>query len=214
MFEPAQHDLPEFFRDHRIEVVSSFPYFLEQQTDAQRGRGVFEKSIEALRRLNVIGYGVEHSGLILNLVYNPVGAYLPPPQQSIEADFKRELMNRYGISFNRLYTITNMPIRRFLDYLRRSGNEERYMRKLIEAFNPATVDGLMCRNLVSVDWTGKLYDCDFNQMLDLQVAPELPQTIADFDPEKFAARRIMTGSHCFGCTAGAGSSCGGAVATE
>jgi radical SAM/Cys-rich protein len=175
---------------------------------------VFEKSIEALRRLNVIGYGVEHSGLILNLVYNPVGAYLPPPQQSIEADFKRELMNRYGISFNRLYTITNMPIRRFLDYLRRSGNEERYMRKLIEAFNPATVDGLMCRNLVSVDWTGKLYDCDFNQMLDLQVAPELPQTIADFDPEKFAARRIMTGSHCFGCTAGAGSSCGGAVATE
>jgi radical SAM/Cys-rich protein len=214
MFEPAQHDLPEFFRDQRIEVVSSLPYFLEQQTDAQRGRGVFEKSIEALRRLNVIGYGVEHSGLILNLVYNPVGAYLPPPQQSIEADFKRELMNRYGISFNRLYTITNMPIRRFLDYLRRSGNEERYMRKLIEAFNPATVDGLMCRNLVSVDWTGKLYDCDFNQMLDLQVAPELPQTIADFDPEKFAARRIMTGSHCFGCTAGAGSSCGGAVATE
>jgi radical SAM/Cys-rich protein len=210
MFEPAQHDLPEFFRDHRIEVVSSLPYFLEQQTDAQRGRGVFEKSIEALRRLNVIGYGVEHSGLILNLVYNPLGAYLPPPQQSIEADFKRELMNRYGISFNRLYTITNMPIRRFLDYLRRSGNEERYMRKLIEAFNPATVDGLMCRNLVSVDWTGKLYDCDFNQMLDLQVAPELPQTIADFDPEKFAARRIMTGSHCFGCTAGAGSSCGGA----
>jgi radical SAM/Cys-rich protein len=214
MFEPAQHDLPEFFRDQRIEVVSSLPYFLEQQTDAQRGRGVFEKSIEALRRLNVIGYGVEHSGLILNLVYNPLGAYLPPPQQSIEADFKRELMNRYGISFNRLYTITNMPIRRFLDYLRRSGNEERYMRKLIEAFNPATVDGLMCRTLVSVDWTGKLYDCDFNQMLDLPVAPELPQTIADFDPEKFAARRIMTGSHCFGCTAGAGSSCGGAVATE
>ena len=213
MFEPGQHDLPQFFRDHMIEVVSSLPYFLEQQTDAQRGRGVFEKSIEALRRLNAVGYGVENSELILNLVYNPVGAFLPPLQQSIEADFKRELTNRYGISFNQLFTITNMPIRRFLDYLRRSGNEERYMRKLIEAFNPATVDGLMCRNLVSVDWTGKLYDCDFNQMLDLPVAPELPQTVAEFNPQKFAGRRIVTGSHCFGCTAGAGSSCGGAVAT-
>jgi radical SAM/Cys-rich protein len=139
------------------------------------------------------------------------GAFLPPAQEAIEKDFKRELMMRYGIVFNQLFTITNMPINRFLDYLRRSGNEERYMRKLVEAFNPSTIDGLMCRNLVSVDWTGKLYDCDFNQMLELGVAPELPQTIADFDPVKFGARRIMTGSHCFGCTAGAGSSCGGAV---
>jgi len=214
MFQPGQDDLPQFFREYKIEVVSSLPYFLQQQTDAQRGRGVFEKSIEALHRLNAVGYGVENSELILNLVYNPVGAFLPPTQQSIEADFKRELMHRYGICFNRLFTITNMPIRRFLDYLRRSGNEERYMRKLIEAFNPATVDGLMCRNLVSVDWTGRLYDCDFNQMLDLGVARELAQTIADFNPEKFAGRRIMTGSHCFGCTAGAGSSCGGAVTIE
>src|SRR5918995_3736168 len=213
MFQPNQDDLPQFFRNQRIEVVSSLPYFLEQQTDAQRGRGVFEKSIEALHRLNEVGYGVENSGLILDLVYNPVGAFLPPPQASIEADFKRELATRYGISFNHLYTITNMPIRRFLDYLRRSGNEERYMRKLLEAFNPGTVKGLMCRTMVSVDWTGRLYDCDFNQMLELGVAPELPQTIADFDPEKFARRRIMTGSHCFGCTAGAGSSCGGSVAT-
>lgn len=212
IFEPGKYDLPEFFRDHSVEVVSSLPYFLEQQTDAQRGRGVFEKSIEALHRLNAVGYGIENSGLILNLIYNPVGAFLPPPQASIEADFKRELMKRYGISFNHLFTITNMPIKRFLDYLRRSGNEDRYMRKLIEAFNLSTVDGLMCRNLVSVDWTGRLYDCDFNQMLELGVAPELPQTIADFDPERFARRRIMTGSHCFGCTAGAGSSCGGAVA--
>jgi radical SAM/Cys-rich protein len=211
MFEPGQDDLPQFFRDHNIEVVSSLPYFLEQQTDAQRGRGVFEKSIEALHRLNAVGYGIENSELNLNLVYNPVGAFLPPPQESIEADFKRELMNRYGISFNRLFTITNMPIKRFLEYLLRSGNEDRYMRKLIQAFNPATVAGLMCRNLVSVDWTGRLYDCDFNQMLDLRVAPELPPTIVDFDPERFASRRIMTGSHCFGCTAGAGSSCGGAV---
>jgi len=213
MFQPSQTDLPEFFRQHQVEVVSSLPYFLEQQTDAQRGHGVFQKSIIALRRLNAAGYGIENGGPVLNLVYNPVGAFLPPPQKSIEADFRRELMERYGISFNQLFTITNMPIKRFLDYLRRSGNEERYMRKLVEAFNPATVDSLMCRNLVSVDWTGRLYDCDFNQMLGLGVAPEVPQTIADFNPEKFARRRIMTGRHCFGCTAGAGSSCGGAIAS-
>jgi radical SAM/Cys-rich protein len=211
MFEPGQEDLPDFFREHEVEVVSSLPYFLEQQTDAQRGRGVFEKSIAALHSLNTAGYGDDSSGLVLNLVYNPVGAFLPPPQSSIEADFKRELLARYKVSFNHLYTITNMPIKRFLDYLRRSGNEERYMRKLIEAFNPQAVWGLMCRSLVSVDWTGRLYDCDFNQMLELGVAPGLPQTISDFDIERFAERRIMTGAHCFGCTAGAGSSCGGAV---
>jgi radical SAM/Cys-rich protein len=211
MFETSQEDLPEFFRDHAVEVVSSLPYYLEQQTDAQRGQGIFQKSIIALRRLNAAGYGVDGTGLVLDLVYNPVGAFLPPAQAAIEADFKRELLSRHQITFNRLYTITNMPIKRFLDYLRRSGNEERYMRKLVEAFNPATVEGLMCRNLVSVDWTGRLYDCDFNQMLELGVAPELPQTIANFDPEKFARRRIVTGSHCFGCTAGSGSSCGGAV---
>jgi radical SAM/Cys-rich protein len=211
IFEPGQTDLPNFFREQEVEVVSSLPYFLEQQTDAQRGHGVFQKSVEALHRLNSIGYGVDGSGLILNLVYNPVGAFLPPPQASIESDFKRELMARYGVSFNNLYTITNMPIKRFLDYLRRSGNEERYLRKLLEAFNPQAVEGLMCRSLVSVDWTGRLYDCDFNQMLELGVAPELPQSIVDFDPIKFASRRVMTGAHCFGCTAGAGSSCGGAV---
>ncbi len=214
MFELGQDDLPEFFRNHQVEVISSLPYFLAEQTDAQRGRGVFGKSIEALHRLNTAGYGIEGSNLTLNLVYNPVGAYLPPPQSSIEQDFRRELQKRHGVTFNHLYTITNMPIKRFLDYLRRSGNEERYMRKLIAAFNPATVEGLMCRNLVSVDWTGRLYDCDFNQMLELTVAPELPQAIADFDPVKFAARRIMTGPHCFGCTAGAGSSCGGSVAAN
>ena len=211
MFAPGQSDLPNFFREHEVEVISSLPYFLEERTDAQRGPGVFQKSIEALHRLNDAGYGIEGTGLILNLVYNPVGAFLPPPQTSIESDFKRELLSRHGITFNHLYTITNMPIKRFLDYLRRSGNEERYLRKLVEAFNPNAVDGLMCRNLVSVDWTGRLYDCDFNQMLELGVNPELPQSIGDFDPVKFASRRIMTGSHCFGCTAGAGSSCGGAV---
>jgi len=212
MFEPGQADLPEFFRAHELEVVSSLPYFLERETDAQRGGGVFGKSIEALRRLNAVGYGIENSNLVLNLAYNPVGAFLPPAQISIEADFKRELRARYNVSFNHLYTITNMPIKRFLDYLRRTGNDEKYMRKLVEAFNPGTVEGLMCRNLVSVDWTGRLYDCDFNQMLELSVADELPQHIRDFDPSKFAAREIRTAAHCFGCTAGAGSSCGGAVA--
>lgn len=210
-FETGQSDLPDFFREHEVEIVSSLPYFLEERTDAQRGRGVFLKSIEALRRLNAIGYGVAGNDLTLNLVYNPVGAYLPPDQASIEADFKRELLTRYDVTFDQLHTITNMPIKRFLDYLRRSGNEERYLRKLVEAFNPHTIEGLMCRRLLSVDWTGRLYDCDFNQMLELAVDPEMPQSIVDFDPVKFATRRIMTGSHCFGCTAGAGSSCGGAV---
>lgn len=212
MFEPEQEDLPDFFRAHQIEVISSLPYFQEQQTDAQRGNGVFTKSIEALRQLNAVGYGAADSGLLLHLVYNPVGAFLPPAQSSIEADFKRELQARYGLRFNHLYTITNMPIKRFLDYLRRSGNEERYLRKLVEAFNPAAVAGVMCRRLVSVDWTGRLYDCDFNQMLELGVTEEMPQTIAAFDPARLAERRIVTGAHCFGCTAGAGSSCGGVVA--
>ncbi len=211
MFAPNQSNLPDFFREHAVEVVSSLPYFLEDRTDAQRGAGVFEKSIDALHRLNSVGYGVKGSSLILNLVYNPVGAFLPPPQVSIESDFKRELLARHGITFNNLYTITNMPIKRFLDYLRRSGNEERYFRKLVEVFNPNAVEGLMCRTLVSVDWTGRLYDCDFNQMLELGVDPELPQSISEFDPVRFTSRRVVTGSHCFGCTAGAGSSCGGAV---
>jgi len=211
MFESGQNDLPEFFRGHRVEVVSSLPYFLQQQTDAQRGQGVFDKSIEALRRLNAVGYGIE-DGLILNLVYNPTGAFLPAAQTALEADFKREMKTRYDISFNNLFTITNMPIKRFLGYLRRSGNEERYMQKLLDAFNPSTVENLMCRNLISVDWTGRLYDCDFNQMLDLGVEGNMPRTIAEFNPEKLSRRRIVTGAHCFGCTAGSGSSCGGAVA--
>jgi radical SAM/Cys-rich protein len=210
MFEPGQEELPEFFREHSVEVVSSLPYFLGQQTDAQRGAGVFDKSVEALKRLNAAGYG-RGEGLTLDLVYNPVGAFLPPPQASIEADFKRELLARHDVTFDRLYTITNMPVRRFLEYLRRSGNEERYMRRLVDAFNPAAVEGLMCRTTLSVDWTGRLYDCDFNQMLGLGVDGALPQTIDEFDPRRFAGRAIATGAHCFGCTAGAGSSCGGAV---
>lgn len=212
MFEPNQADLPEFFAANQVEVVSSLPYFLAQQTDAQRGTGVFDKSVAAIKRLNAVGYGIESTNLIFNLVYNPVGAFLPPSQAAIEADFKREMKNRYNLRFNNLYTITNMPIARFLDYLRRSGNEEKYMRKLVQAFNPMAVEGLMCRNTLSVDWTGKLYDCDFNQMLEMSVSKEVPQTIFEFAPEKFFGREIETAAHCFGCTSGAGSSCGGTVA--
>jgi radical SAM/Cys-rich protein len=211
MFEPGQRDLPEFFRENEVEVVSSLPYFLQQQTDAQRGTGVFDKSVEAIRQLNRIGYGIAGSGLVLNLVYNPTGAFLPPSQEAIEADFRRELETRYDLHFNRLFTITNMPVSRFLDYLRRSNNEERYMQKLINAFNPSTVAGLMCRNLISVDWTGKLFDCDFNQMLEIPVSGELSPTIDNFNPHSFAGRKIQTAAHCFGCTAGTGSSCGGKI---
>lgn len=211
MFEDGQSDLPEFFADNEVEVICSLPYFLRQETDAQRGSGVFDRSIEGLKRLNHAGFGIDDN-LILNLVYNPVGAYLPPPQGSIEADFKRELKARHGISFNNLFTITNMPIARFLDWLRRSRNEDAYMNRLVNAFNPSTLSGLMCRNLISVDWTGRLYDCDFNQMLDLPVESGLPQTIFDFDIEKLAGRKIVMADHCFGCTAGSGSSCGGSVA--
>ena len=212
MFEDGQEDLPEFYAEMQVEVISSLPYFLQTQTDAQRGPGVFDKSIEALKRLNAVGYGIDEK-LVLNLVYNPVGAFLPPPQEAIEQDFKRELKTRYDVVFNELFTITNMPIARFLEWLRRSKNEESYMRKLVNAFNPATVDGLMCRSLISVDWRGNLYDCDFNQMLDLTVERQLPQTIADFDLNKLARRNIVTDAHCFGCTAGLGSSCGGTVAS-
>jgi len=211
MFEAGQEDLPVFFAENLVEIVCSLPYFLQRQTDAQRGTGVFDKSIEALKRLNAVGYGIDEN-LVLNLVYNPVGAFLPPAQEAIEADFRRELKARYDISFNKLFTITNMPIARYLDWLRRSKNEETYMAKLLSAFNPGTLEGLMCRNIISVDWTGKLSDCDFNQMLDLSLEKSAPQTIFDFDLERLKNRRIVTANHCFGCTAGAGSSCGGQVA--
>lgn len=211
MFEKNQTDLPEFFRANRVEVVSSLPYFTSQQTDAQRGTGVFDLSIAAIKRLNAVGYGIEDSNLILNLVYNPTGAFLPPAQAAIEADFRRELRARYDLHFNNLYTITNMPVARYLDWLRRSGNEESYLRKLVNAFNPAAVEGLMCRNTISVDWRGNLYDCDFNQMLELGISETIGRSIFNFAPEKFSDRAIKTAAHCFGCTAGAGSSCGGTI---
>jgi radical SAM/Cys-rich protein len=211
MFEDGHEDLAEFFAENEVEVVCSLPYFMKQQTDAQRGEGVFDKSVEALKKLNAVGYGIEESGLILNLVYNPVGAFLPPEQTAIEADFKRELKQHYDIVFNNLYTITNMPIARYLDWLRSSKNEHSYMKKLVNAFNPTTVEGLMCRNTLSVDWLGNLFDCDFNQMLEIPVSAKVGQTIYDFSTDDFFDREIMTNAHCFGCTAGSGSSCGGTI---
>ena len=205
-----QH-LPKFLADHQVEVIASLPCYLEENVDQQRGKGVYGRSIEALRLLNALGYGREGTGLALNLVYNPLGPKLPPPQADLEADYRDELAKRFGIRFNRLYTITNMPISRFLDDLHRSGQYEAYMEKLITSFNPASVDGLMCRSLVNVNWDGRLSDCDFNQMLDLPVEGAAPQTIYEFDLALLARRRVVTGMHCYGCTAGAGSSCGGAI---
>ncbi|TAJ26080.1 MAG: radical SAM/Cys-rich domain protein [Nitrospirae bacterium] len=208
---PSQSDLAEFLARHRVEIIASLPYYRPSQTDAQRGDGVFEKSIQALQLLNRIGYGVEGSGLSLNLVHNPVGAFLPPKQEAIEAQFRRELKRSHGVVFNHLYTITNMPISRFLEFLVESGNYEGYMERLVNAFNPTAASGVMCRYTLSVGWDGTLYDCDFNQMLDLPINHGAPQHIRDFDPAQFQTRRIVTGNHCYGCTAGAGSSCGGAV---
>ena len=206
--------LPEFFAGQRVEVISSLPYYQQYFTDAQRGDGVFGKSIEAMRRLNALGYGVEGSGLMLNLVYNPVGPYLPPAQAALEADYKRELKTKFGVLFNGLFTITNMPINRFRLHLKKTGQLEPYMDKLLAAFNPAAAQGVMCRSLISVDHEGRIYDCDFNQMLEMQAAGRdgKPLSIFDFDFERTLARRIRFGEHCLGCTAGAGSSCGGATA--
>jgi radical SAM/Cys-rich protein len=204
-------DLPDFLARHQVEVVASLPCYLPQNTDRQRGEGVFERSIEALRRLNAVGYGRPGSGLLLTLVYNPVGPSLPPPQAALEADYRRELLAHYGVVFNRLFTITNMPISRFLDDLLETGRYEEYMRKLVEAYNPAAAAGVMCRTTLSVGWDGRLYDCDFNQMLDLEPGPGLPRHIRDFDPARLASRTIVTGQHCYGCTAGNGSGCQGAI---
>ncbi len=209
---PSQADLAEFLASHKVEVFASLPYFRAAQTDAQRGLGVFDKSIEALRRLNALGYGKEGSGLRLNLVFNPVGAFLPPKQEAIEKQFKRELERQFGVIFNHLYTITNMPISRFLEFLLVTGNYEDYMRRLVNAFNPAAAAGVMCRYTLSVGWDGTLYDCDFNQMLELPTGHGTPRHIREFDPAKLHIRRIVTANHCYGCTAGAGSSCAGATA--
>ncbi|MCB0641549.1 MAG: arsenosugar biosynthesis radical SAM protein ArsS [Phaeodactylibacter sp.] len=205
------HDLPAFFAKHQVQVVSSLPYFSKKRTDSQRGDGVFEDSIKALQMLNAVGYGKAGTGLELNLVYNPSGSFLPADQATLEAEFKRQLKRKYDIDFNQLFAITNLPIARFLDYLIESGNYAEYMQKLIDAYNPATVGGLMCRNTLSVSWDGYIYDCDFNQMLDMKVASPI-QHINDFDAARLNDRAIVLNQHCYGCTAGAGSSCGGEIA--
>jgi len=211
LLEPDHEHLPEFFRDHRVELVCSLPYFQQDPVDRLRGPGVFLKSLEALRRLNRVGYGREESHLKLHLMYNPAGAYLPPEQGPLEDRFQQELKKRYDIDFNRLYTLLNMPIGRFKEYLEKSSNYDRYMGKLAAGFNPATVTGLMCRNLISVSWEGRLFDCDFNQALNLPLAEGLPQTIWDFDLPVLSHRPLNLGDHCYGCTAAAGSSCGGCL---
>jgi radical SAM/Cys-rich protein len=210
LMAPGYRDLPEFLAEQRVEVVASLPCYTAGNTDAQRGEGVFLRSLAALRRLNDVGYGRPGGDLVLTLVYNPLGPVLPPGQEALEADYRRELAARHGILFTRLYTITNMPISRFLDDLLRAGEVDRYMETLTTAFNPATVAGLMCRTTVSVSWDGRLHDCDFNQMLELPLAHGLPRHIRDLD-EFLRDRAIVVGPHCFGCTAGQGSGCQGAV---
>lgn len=204
---PAYRDLPEFFARHRVEVVCSLPHYRALNTDRQRGDGVYDKSIAALKRLNALGYGDGKSGLRLVLVMNPVGAFLPSGQVALEAEWKRELLKNHGIVFDNLYCITNMPISRFREWLEESGNYEEYMTRLVNAFNPSAAAGVMCRNTLSVGWNGQLYDCDFNQMLEMSIGH-----IRDFDLAQLEARAIRVGEHCFGCTAGEGSSCGGATA--
>lgn len=211
MANPKYRDLPEFLAKHKVHVISSLPYFSKSRTDSQRGDGVFEDSIKALQLLNEVGYGKADSGLQLDLVYNPNGAFLPADQMTLEREFKRQLDRKFGIVFNNLFAITNLPVARFLDYLLESGNYVEYMEKLVNAFNPATVEGLMCRNTISVSWDGYLYDCDFNQMLDLKIAHPI-QHLNDWNGESLNDRNILLNQHCYGCTAGAGSSCGGTVA--
>ncbi|MEZ6061448.1 MAG: arsenosugar biosynthesis radical SAM protein ArsS [Planctomycetaceae bacterium] len=211
LLAPGFDDLPEFLAEHRVDIVASLPCYLAENTNAQRGDGVFEKSIDALRRLNELGYGRPDSGLDLTLVYNPQGPALPPPQATLEEAYRRELHERYGITFSRLFTITNMPISRFLDDLISRGQYDNYLQKLIGAWNPQTVPGLMCRTTLSVSWDGYLFDCDFNQMLDMKLLSGLPTHIRDFNATALRSRPIATGQHCYGCTAGAGSGCQGAI---
>ena len=209
---PKYNDLPEFFAKHKVQVVSSLPSFTARRTDAQRGEGVFEKSIEALKMLNKVGYGKKDSDLELHLVYNPTGAYLPGDQTTLELDYKRKLDKDYGISFHQLFAITNIPVSRFLDYLLASEKYEDYLEELVNAYNTSAAEGVMCRNTVSVGWDGGLYDCDFNQMLELPVEASAPQHIKDFNIAALKNRNIVINQHCFGCTAGSGSSCGGQTA--
>jgi radical SAM/Cys-rich protein len=209
---PGQEDTADFLAENRVEIVASLPCYTPETVDRQRGRGVFGRSIEALRRLNTLGYGRGDSGLRLNLVYNPTDASLPPPQAELETRYRHELRELFGIEFDHLIALANMPIKRFAHQLAREGREDEYNALLVNAFNPQTVPGLMCRHMASVQWDGRLHDCDFNQMLDLPLGA-VPKTVWDLkDLGELEAAPIRTARHCFGCTAGAGSSCGGALA--
>lgn len=205
------HDLPEFFKKHKVHVASSLPFYKRDKTDKQRGNGVFDKSIKALQMLNAVGYAQEGTGLKLDLVYNPSGAFLPTNQQALEQDFKVALKEDFNIDFNSLFAITNLPISRFLEYLIASENYEDYMYALVEAYNPTAVKNVMCTNTISISWDGWLYDCDFNQMLDLKVASKV-QHISHYNEALLNDREIIISQHCYGCTAGAGSSCQGTLA--
>src|SRR5437667_9214231 len=210
LLERGYEDLAAFLARNEVEIVASMPCYTPENVNAQRGEGVFEGSIAALQVLNSLGYGID-SELPLHLIYNPVGAFLPPSQAELEDDYKRELKKHFGIVFNKLYTLTNLPIGRFASYLRRNNKLNEYMELLIQAFNAATINGLMCRNTLSVGWRGEVYDCDFNQQLGMQWNNGARVFLWDVDPANTENRQIMTGNHCFGCTAGAGSSCGGAI---
>jgi len=215
ILQPGMNWLPAFYRGNRVHLVCSLPCYTAENVDRQRGGGVFTRSVEALHLLNDLGYGMRDTNLMLDLVYNPVGAFLPPAQTELEARYHQELRDGFGLEFNRLLTIANMPIKRFADQLRRDGGEREYMALLVNHFNPSTISGLMCRDLVSVGYEGTLYDCDFNQMLSMPMtnADGRPLSIFDLDDlADLSGARIATGSHCFGCTAGAGSSCSGALA--
>ncbi|NOY46663.1 MAG: radical SAM/Cys-rich domain protein [Chlorobi bacterium] len=205
------YDLPEFFKKHNVHVVSSMPHWTRGKTDKQRGEGVFDQSIKALQELNAVGYGMPNSTLKLDLVYNPSGAFLPGDQMALEHDFKKALLEDFDINFHNLFAITNLPISRFLDYLIASENYEDYMYSLVEAYNPSAVKNVMCTNTISVSWDGWLYDCDFNQILGLKVDSKVKH-IKDYNEELLQNRNIIISQHCYGCTAGAGSSCQGTVA--
>jgi radical SAM/Cys-rich protein len=213
IFEPGKAYLPEFFRCHRVELVCSLPCYTEENVDRQRGRGTFDLSIRALKIFNDLGYGQAGSGLTLNLVYNPVGPHLPPQQDQLEQDYKRELREKFGIEFNRLYCLSNMPITRYQTHLKLCGEYEKYMALLESSFNASTLDQVMCRNLISIGWEGTIYDCDFNQMLDLPIrdAEGRALHISTLSVDQVQHLPITVGNHCYACTAGSGSSCGGAL---
>lgn len=210
LFEEGQEDTANFLKEHHVEIIASLPCYLEDNVDEQRGKGVFVKSVDALRLLNKLGYGKEDKNLPLNLVYNPVGTHLPPAQASLEQDYKQHLFDTFGIVFNQLFTITNMPIKRFRHMLARDGQLERYMQLLIDHFNPDACNNVMCRNLISIGYDGHIYDCDFNQMLEIPIQSN-QKTLWDIDSFDDITQDITVANHCYGCTAGAGSSCGGAL---